>query len=260
MPEGDSIHLLANKLTRAVVGKTVVAFSARTVPDDVARSLVGVKIQSATARGKNLLIGFADGRVLHIHLRMLGRVRIVAKPPRVTPQLSIAVGGVLVIGWKIPVLRLVSHAAAARAPELALLGPDLLAADFDEEEALARLRRLSEREIGDALLVQRAIAGIGNVYKSEVLFIEKVSPFTRVADLDDATLVALVRRARKLLKINVAHGGPRVTRGRLGPRHWVYGRAGSACFRCRKAIAVTRQGAPPGRSTYFCAECQRVGR
>jgi len=260
MPEGDTIHLLANKLTRAVVGKEVIAFSARTIPDDVARSLVGVKIQSATARGKNLLIGFEDGRVLHVHLRMLGRVRIVTKPPRIRPQLSIAVDGVFVIGWKLPVLRLSSKEAAARAPEIASLGPDLLAPDFDEDQALARLRRLSDREIGDALLVQRAIAGIGNVYKSEVLFIEGVSPFARVADLDDATLAALVRRARKLLQVNVAHGGPRVTRGRLGPRHYVYGRAGSACFRCRSAIAVARQGAPPGRPTYFCAKCQGVVR
>ncbi|HSQ67687.1 MAG TPA: DNA-formamidopyrimidine glycosylase family protein [Polyangiaceae bacterium] len=258
MPEGDSIHLLANKLTRAVVCKDVVAFSARTISDDVARSLVGVKIQSATARGKNLLIGFGDGRVLHVHLRMLGRVRVVAKAPRVPSQLSIQVDGVFVVGWKIPVLRLMSKDAAARVPELASLGPDLLAPDFEEQEAVARLRRLPDREIGDALLVQSALAGIGNVYKSEVLFIERVSPFARVADLDHVTLAALVRRARKLLQLNVAHGGPRVTRGRLGARHYVYGRAGRPCFRCRKAIAVARQGAPPGRTTYFCAECQGV--
>jgi len=196
--------------------------------------------------------------VLHVHLRMLGRVRIVTKPPRITSQLSIQVDGVFVVGWRIPLLRLSSEEAVARAPELASLGPDLLAADFDEEEAIARLRRMPEREIGDALLVQSALAGIGNVYKSEVLFIERVSPFARVGELDDATLAALVRRARKLLQANVAHGGPRVTRGRLGPRHYVYGRAGRACSRCGNAITAARQGAPPGRSTYFCAECQRV--
>ncbi len=257
MPEGDSIHLLANELTRAIVGKEVIAFSARAIPDDVARSLVGQKIESATARGKNLLIGFGDGRVLHVHLKMLGRVRVAGKPPRFSPQLAIQVAGAFVSGWKIPVLRLLSKQAAARAPELASLGPDLLSADFDEASAIARLRRLGDREIGDALLVQSAVAGIGNVYKSEVLFIERVSPFVRVAALDDETLGRLLRRARELLKLNVAAGGPRVTRGRLGPRHHVYERAGRACERCRTTIAVRRQGAPPGRSTYFCPECQR---
>ncbi len=142
MPEGDSIHKLANALTRAIVGKTVRAFSAHTVMDHVARTVIGARVESATARGKNLLVAFDDGRTLHIHLRMLGRVRIVApKPaPRRMPQLWIEFDDVAVMGWKIPVLRLLRKGAAERVPEIASLGPDLLAEDFDERDALARFR------------------------------------------------------------------------------------------------------------------------
>jgi endonuclease VIII len=262
MPEGDSIHRLAARLRPRLVGGRVRAFDAHDIADSVAETVVGRTVVAVEARGKHLLVRFDDGRTLHVHLRMLGRVaferpRSTYWRPRRTPhQLRLDVEGAVVVGDRIPVLRLLRAGAEDRAPELAGLGPDLIAEEVDTAECVARLRALGKRPIGEALLLQRALAGIGNIYKSETLFLEGVAPQTRVADLDDATLVALVTRASSLLKANLGNG-PRTTRRSLsGPKVWVYGRQGRACFRCAQAIEMIRQGAPPGRSTYHCRTCQ----
>lgn len=260
MPEGDTIHRLAEKVRGAVLGKAVIAFSTHNLPDAIARTVVGHVVSDVAARGKNLLIRFDDGRTLHVHLRMLGRVIVRRGAPVKTtsraPQLVLDVAGASVRGSRIPVLRLLRAGAEERAPDLRSLGPDLLSPDFDEDEALRRLRGIARRPIGDAVMLQRVVAGIGNVYKSEVLFLERIDPRTPVATLDDDVLRALLRRARALLQANVK-GGPRVTRNSLaGPRTWVYLRARKACFACGAAIATIRQGAPPGRTTYFCPRCQ----
>jgi endonuclease-8 len=258
MPEGDTIKILAARLARVLVGKEVRAFESHVIADDVARTVVGKRVSAVEARGKNLLVRFDDGRALHVHLRMLGRIRVdpSVKYMRFRPQLLLSVDGAVVTGRRIPVLRLLSgEAAERRAPDLATLGPDLLADDFDEAEALRRLRSLGARPIAEALLVQSALAGIGNVYKSETLFMERVDPRTPVRELDDARLTALVRRARSLLKLNTKLRGPRRTRSSLaGPRVWVYDRAGRACLVCKTPIARIHQG---GRSTYHCPTCQR---
>ena len=265
MPEGDSIHRLAAELAPRLVGGRVRAFAAHDIADDIAESVVGRTVIAVEARGKNLLVRFDDARTLHIHLRMLGRVRLERprsaywRPRRFSHQLRLDVDGAVVVGDRIPVLRLLRAGADAAAPDLARLGPDLVAKDFDAEDAeecVTRLRSLGRRPIGEALLVQRVLAGIGNIYKSETLFLERVHPRTAVAALDDAALHGLVRRASDLLKANLGNG-PRITRASLaGPRFWVYGRRGRACFRCRTAVAMIRQGAPPGRSSYYCPTCQ----
>jgi endonuclease-8 len=256
VPEGDTIHLLAQRLARALVGKEVRSASAHTLD---AASLVGRTIASVESRGKNLLVRFDDGRTLHVHLRMLGRLGVQRGPVRGSPQIRIDVDGATIVGRRIPVLRLLSPDGERRSPDLARLGPDLLASDFDETEALRRLRALGARPIGDALIVQSAVAGIGNIYKSEVLFLERVDPRTRVRDLDDATLLALLRRARTLLAINAKRGGPRRTRSSLaGPSLWVYDRTGKRCLVCGAAVARITQGSPGApRSTYYCQACQR---
>ncbi len=259
MPEGDTIHRLADRLSRAAAGRTVSAFVARTLDESACSPLVGRTMIRAAARGKNLLVFFDDGRVLHLHLRMLGRVRIERKgaPRPQHPELWIELGPVVIRGYRIPVLRLLRERDLARSPDLAGLGPDLLAESFDENEALSRLRAMGTREIGDALMVQRAVSGIGNVYKSEILYLEKIDPRTRVAALDDEHLRRLLQRARRLLQSNVRSGAPRRTRSSLaGPRLWVYGRRGKPCLSCGAGIAVVRQGHPPGRSTYYCPRCQ----
>ena len=143
------------------------------------------------------------------------------------------------------------------------LGPDLLGPDFDAAEAVRRLRdpARAATAIGEALIDQRALAGIGNVYKNEILWIERVSPFAAVSDLSDATLARLVATGRLLLLANVmpGRGAERVTtsgdRGAPGPLY-VYGRTGRPCRRCRSPIASTRQGRDIPRTTYWCPACQ----
>ncbi len=265
MPEGDSIAWLAQKLKRAILGKTVRRVVAQTIPED----LVGHAVTAIESRGKNLLVRFDDGRTIHIHLRMLGRVRIESPamlaskerlrgPSRIVPQLRLDFDGVVVFGSRIPVLRLLAPGAERRVPGLETLGPDLLGADFDEDEALNRLRAMGNRELGDAVMQQQAVAGIGNVYKSEILFLEKIDPWTLVKNVDDEKLRSILRLAKKLLRMNV-RSGRRTTRSALaGKPLWVYRRAGEPCFRCKTAITMAYQGAPPGRSTYACPKCQAM--
>ena len=264
MPEGDSIHRLAARLRPRLVGGRVRSFDAHDIADAVAKTIVGREVVAVEARGKNLLVRFDDGRALHVHLRMLGRLGFERprsafwKPRTTSHQLRLDVEGAVVVGDRIPVLRLLRAGAEERAPDLRGLGPDLLAAEVDVTECVARLRALGKRPIGEALMLQRALAGIGNIYKSETLFVTKVNPSAPVATLDDATLETLVVRASELLRQNLGEG-PRVTRpGLEGPRFWVYGRLGRRCLRCGGAIEMMRQGAPPGRSTYHCRGCQTV--
>jgi endonuclease-8 len=269
MPEGDTIHRLAARLRPVLEGREVVSLRAQRIPDAAADEIVGRRIIGVVARGKNFLVRFERDRVLHVHLRMNGRI-FVERPrsafwkPRSgteTPSLRLVVPGAVVVGRDLPVCRLLTAGQEARA--LAELGPDLLAEDFDEDRAVARLRAGgASREIGVALLDQSALAGIGNVYKSEVLFLEGIHPTTRVADLDEATLRAAVRRARGLLAQNAqkSGGGPRTTRRSLaGSKAWVYGRAGRPCLRCGGTVESVRQGGGAGRSTYFCPTCQAKG-
>ena len=154
-----------------------------------------------------------------------------------------------------PVVELLRAGGAARHPQLRALGPDLLKADFDPDEAKRRLRARGDQTIGEALMAQAALAGIGNVYKSEVLFLLKTSPFARVDALSDATIDALVAKARELMAQNL-EGKPRTTRNALsGDRTWVYGRSGMPCYLCRTLVKMRRQGLA-GRSTYYCPVCQ----
>jgi endonuclease-8 len=178
-------------------------------------------------------------------------------------RLVLEVDGAVAVCFDAPVVELFEARTEHLHPSLSKLGPDLLAPDFDPAEVHRRLRdsARAELEIGVALLDQRALAGIGNVYKNEVLWIERVSPFARVEALDDATLDRLVATAGRLMRANVdARRGPeRVTtsddRGAPGALY-VYGRKGRPCRRCGTVIDVTRQGDDLPRSTYWCPTCQ----
>jgi len=254
MPEGDSIHNLALRLRPVLVGKQVRAFEAHTIDDARAATVVGHAVESIEARGKNLLIRFDDGRTLHIHLRMMGRLRFERprssfwKPRTTRPQLRLAVDGAAIVGARIPVLRLLEAGKEERAPDIAGLGPDILTEDFDLEEAVRRLMGLGKMEIGEALLLQRAVAGIGNIYKSETLFGERTNPRAPTAKLGAEKLRAIVKRASVLMRRNLG----RTSRVRFQ----VYDRAGKPCRVCGTPIERFRQGAPPGRSTYHCPQCQ----
>ena len=271
MPEGDTLLRTADGLRPHLVGRDVTAAHVQGPgPVPQIQRIVGQRIDAVEAHGKNLLIRFDGGLELRTHLRMRGswhryRPGEAWRRPPGRARLVLEVPGSVAVCFDAPVVELFEQRAAALHPALSRLGPDLLAPDFEAAEAHRRLRA-DERaglDIAVALLDQRALAGIGNVYKNEVLWIERVSPFATVRELDDPTLERLVATARRLMLANVdpRRGPERVTtagdRGATGPLY-VYGRAGRPCRRCRTAIRVTRQGTDLPRSTYWCPTCQAV--
>ncbi|MEP6637936.1 MAG: DNA-formamidopyrimidine glycosylase family protein [Chloroflexota bacterium] len=269
MPEGDTLFRTAAGLRPHLVGRTVSAARVAgpgAVPQ-IAR-IVGREITAVESLGKNLLIRFDNGLELRTHLRMNGswhryRPGERWRRPPGRARLVIEVPGAVAVCFDAPVVELLEQRAEALHPALGRLGPDLLAADFDTAEAIRRLRDPSRAgmTIAEALLDQRALAGIGNVYKSEVLWIERVSPFAGVASLDDGTLARLVATARRLLLENVAptRRVERVTtrRDRRAPGPlYVYGRTGRPCRRCRTPISSVHQGTDLPRRTFCCPVCQ----
>ena len=160
------------------------------------------------------------------------------------------------VAFNTPVVELLSPAELRRSMPLNTLGPDLLSRTFDAEEALRRLRERNAEELGNALLDQRAVAGIGNVYKSEVAFLEGLDPWAPVSAFEAVQLEGALRTARRLLQANTG-GGARVTTGsdRRGQGLWVYGRANRPCRRCGTLIQSGRQG-ELARLTFWCPRCQ----
>jgi endonuclease VIII len=263
VPEGDTIWRTARALHAALAGKTVLAF-ASSLPSVTAAAtrlrLVGRTIEAVEARGKHLLVRFGGGPVLHAHQGMRGSWRLQrSAPPARRPASARAVietADVVAVCSLSPVVEVLSPSQAAAHPALARLGPDLLGPGFDPDAARRRLRARGDREVSAALLDQTALAGIGNVYKSEVLFLCGVSPFARVRDFDDATIDRLVARAGELLRRNLRPGGPRSVPGLAPGRLWVYRRSGQPCRKCGTPIERATQR-DPARSTYFCPACQR---
>lgn len=275
MPEGDTIFRTAEVLRRALAGKRVIAVRARYgprygAPPDLTR-VVGTDVSEVEPRGKHLLIHFDRRLVLHTHLGMTGSWHCYPATAGVTgagagemavrrgtAAVELRVEDFTVLCYNPSVVELLDRTAVERHPALAALGPDLLSAAFDHREARERLRRDGRREIADALLDQRLVAGIGNVYKSELLFLVGVHPSRTVSEIDDGTLDSVLERAVALLHHNTA-GGSRATTGKRRPAPgtnlWVYGRAGRPCRRCGSAIQIARQGDPP-RSTFWCPSCQ----
>lgn len=259
MPEGDTIFRAARTLEKVLSGQ-VVTGARSTVPSVLAERLTGRTVARVEARGKNLLIHFDDGRVLHTHMRMTGSWHVYRpgerwQRPERQARVVLETERFVAVCFAAPVVALLSAAELARHPSLSRLGPDPLSPAFDREEARRRLRELGERPVGEALLRQSALAGVGNVYKSETLFLCATDPFRLVRDLSDPELDRLVATARKLLSANVG-AGPRTTRSSLTrERTWVYGRSGEPCRRCGTQIRMRRQG-PEARSTYWCETCQ----
>lgn len=266
MPEGDTIFRTAVVLRAALVGRRVSAARAqprpglRRVPD--LSVLIGAAVENVEARGKHLLIGFSNGLTLRSHLRMRGswhRYRPGEPWKRPVHQASavLETAESVAVAFDTPVVELLTDAGLRRSSSLRELGPDLLGRSFDEGEALHRLRERDNEELGNALLDQRAVAGIGNVYKSEVAFLRALDPWAAIRTLDDDELLGALRAARRLLRANT-RGGARVTTGSgtRGEGLWVYGRAGRPCRRCGTPIRQGRQG-ELARLTYWCPRCQR---
>jgi endonuclease-8 len=274
MPEGDTIFRAARTLNQALAGQTVVHFATALVhlarvDDD--SGIAGRVVERVEAVGKHLLMTFSGGLILRTHMRMNGSWHIYRpgerwQLPRYHMRIQIETSDWVAVAFKVHVAEFIREAALARHEPLATLGPDLLSDSFDRIEAIARLRAQADRPIGEALLDQRLLAGIGNVYKSEVLFLTGIHPERSITSLSDDTLGALVDKAQQLLRLNVSeqsgagivtYRGLRRTTGRMKPEDslWVYGRGGRPCRRCQTPIAFKKSGFD-ARVTYWCPKCQ----
>jgi endonuclease-8 len=262
MPEGDTVWQAAARLDTALAGSELTRCDLR-VPRLATVDLTGRVVDSVQSRGKHLLTRFSHGWTLHSHLRMEGAWQIYQQGQTWRGGPGHQIRAILgteqrtAVGYRLPVLELVRTTDEAKV--LAHLGPDLLDPSWDEASAAETLRRLSAepgRTIGEALLDQRNLAGIGNVYKSELCFVSGVTPWTRVADIPD--LGRMVELAHRLLVAN-RDRPMRVTTGETRPGRtlWVYGRRRGACLRCGTTIRTADQG-PAGeeRVTYWCPHCQ----
>lgn len=260
MPEGDTIHRAATRLKAVLNGQTVERAESRWLGDAAANSLVGRRIDGVEARGKHLLITFDDQRVLHSHMGMTGSWHIYRpgepwQKPVQRAALSLDCPQVCVVCFTPKLLELLTATQLRRHDYLNRLGPDLLAEPATSEEVLARFRQANNTTIGEASLNQTIVSGIGNVYKSELLFELRIHPLALVRDLSDLQLLALTAKASELMAKNLT-GRPRTTRFALdGGRFFAYGRSGKPCYTCGTLIEVIRQG-DAGRTTYFCPRCQ----
>ena len=278
MPEGDTIFRAAQTLRRALGGKAVTGFAiarGRATGREPSALVAGRLVSAVEARGKHLLMvlrpahGAADASpapapalgldliapdlVLHTHMGMTGSWHIYRpgerwrKPDRLA-RVVVCVADFVAPCFSAPIVELLTARDAGRHPLLTSLGPDAIAGDFDPASARDRILQRGDAEVGVALADQRALAGVGNVYKSEVLFLARVSPFARVRDLPAESLDRLVAESRRLLRLN-REGPARRTRSALDPAatRWVYGRAGRPCLACGEGIRMRRQG-PSARS------------
>jgi len=270
VPEGDTIFRAARTLHRALAGRVVTRFESAypaLTRVEVDHSISGRTIEAVSSRGKHLLISFSGGPVLRTHMRMNGSWHVYRpgerwRRPRRDMRIVVATDRYEAVGFNIPVAEFLDARAEARQEDLRELGPDLLGESFDEAEALRRIRAHDDQEIADVLLNQRLVAGIGNIYKCETLFLCGVNPFQRTHDVTDDMVRTLLRTARKYLQANVAmrsggivtYAGFRRERGE-GGRHYAYGRAGRPCRKCGTPIRLQAQG-PHARLTYWCPTCQ----
>lgn len=269
MPEGDTVHRTARALARALGGAVVTGFTT-TVPQVRScgpQRLVGETVAAVEPRGKHLLLWFAPSDLaLHTHLGMNGSWHLYRpgqrwrKPPR-RARATITVPDHVAVCFSAPTCELLPRGEIARHPQLATLGPDALAPATDLAQARRRLDARADWPIGEALLDQRVLAGVGNVYRSEVLFLHGVDPWAPVAEVAGDTRTGLLATAERLLRANAGSGGAgRVTTGdaRDGARLHVYGRSGRPCRRCGTPVRASRLGTQ-ARRVYWCPRCQPAG-
>jgi endonuclease VIII len=253
MPEGDVVWFTARRLHQALAGRALTRSDFR-VPRLATADLTGDVVTETVARGKHLLTRTENGLTVHTHLRMEGTWRVRPAAERVRDshriRLMLANEDWQAIGYQLGVVELVRTSEEAKVT--GHLGPDLLGPDWDRDEAVRRLSAEPDRHIGEALLDQRNLAGIGNVYKAEVLFLRGLSPWQPTGDVAD--LGAVADLAKRLLEANKERFG-HITTGstRRGEEHWVYGRRGRPCRRCGTPV---RSAGQQDRITFWCPSCQ----
>ena len=265
MPEGDTIFRTARAMHRALAGDEVSRFESvfpklNRVHEDA--PLIGRSVEQVSAAGKHVLVHLSGDLVLRSHMRMKGSWHLYRPGERWQKPAS-------ALRVRLDTARFVAVAFDVHDVELAPrerlqgtrhLGPDLMGIDFDLDEAVRRVLAAGRREIGLAILDQGRVAGIGNEYRSELLFRARLSPMLPSAEVPEAAVRALLADARELLFMNVAEGtyrGGRRTRRRSAPgeRTFVYGRAGKPCRVCGTPIVQRRRG-ENARLTYWCPRCQ----
>jgi endonuclease VIII len=277
MPEGDTIFRSARALGRALGGRVITGFRS-TYPrltryhDDT--PLTGQSVEQVESRGKWLMMHFSGGATLATHMLMSGSWHIYRPGERWQKRPSDA--RIVIenreyhaIGFNVPVAEMHTAESLARDRRFPAPARDVLSSDFDLEATVARVRSQPDDEIGDVLLHQRVLAGVGNVFKSEVCFVTGLNPFRKVSTLTEGEVREAVAIARKQLKANVLEdagdtivtwrGAGRRTTHKSDPGEslWVYGRAGQPCRKCGTAIERRLQGFD-ARVTFWCPECQRL--
>ena len=261
MPEGHVVWRTARQLDRALTGR-VLARSDFRVPRFAAADLTGRTVTAALSRGKHLLIRTDDGQTVHSHLRMDGwwRIRPAGRPLPRDHRVRLVLGNAewQAVGYLLAMVEVLPTSAEDRV--VGQLGPDLLGPDWDAAAAVSRLQADPARPIGEALLDQRNLAGVGNIFATEMLFLRGVSPWRPVGEVPD--LHAIVELGQRLLDANKERAGI-ITTGvaRRGGETWVYGRAGRPCRRCGTQIRRAEQGtAGEERLRCWCPACQRLRR
>ncbi|HYP46657.1 MAG TPA: DNA-formamidopyrimidine glycosylase family protein [Propionibacteriaceae bacterium] len=259
MPEGDTVWLACRRLDAVLAGRILTRTEFR-VPVLATTDLAGVRVRRVRSRGKHQLFRLDNGLTLHSHFRMEGAWRTYARGQKWTGGAAFQIRAILstvevaVVGYRLPVLELLPTAEEDQV--VGHLGPDLLGEDWDLEEALRRLRGHPDRTIGEALLDQRNLAGIGTFYRAEVLFLQGLHPRTAVSAVAD--LPRLVRRAQQLLYVN-RWRTEQSTTGNLRPAHraWVFERNEQPCRRCGTVIQTEEFGPrTQERRSYWCPRCQ----
>jgi endonuclease VIII len=277
MPEGDTIFLAARSMHRVLAGHAVTRFETAYAHLDrvnVDTPIVGRTIAAVASAGKHHLIHFSGDLILRTHMRMNGSWHLYRPGERWwrgehAMRVRIDTADWVAVAFNVPVAEFVTPRQLETRDPVAQLGPDLLGAVFDRDEAIRRIVASGHRAIAMTLLDQRIVAGIGNVYKSEVLFMTGVHPDAPSSAVPLATLERMMDVARGVLLDNVIEGtSSRIQTyrnlrqlNRAGGHDdslWVYGRRGKPCRKCGTAIEMKKMGLE-ARSTYWCPQCQRLG-
>lgn len=263
MPEGDTIFRSAASLRKWIGGRVITGARSQRqrVPPG---ALVGHRVEAVEAAGKHLLIRLSSGQTLHTHMQMTGAWHVYRqgerwRKPSHLARVVLEAGDRVAVCFDAPVVELLDAEAERTHPSLSRLGPDVLVEPLDLDEVVRRAREVPPTTtVGELLLDQRVVAGIGNIYRCEALFRRRVDPLATVAQVSDEVLSGVVAEASKLMRANVSQGFERETGAGRG-RRWVYGRRGKPCLRCGTAVRSKPHGteARTGpRTLYWCPKCQ----
>jgi endonuclease-8 len=268
MPEGDTIFRAARTLHRALSGQVVTKFETQ-LPQlsrvDYDSPIAGRIVESVESSGKWLWMNFSGDLILVTHMLMSGSWHIYRpgeawQRPRLQMRVAVFTESFVAVAFQVPIAEFHTAESLRRHRSVTRLGPDVLGEEFDQETAAARLAARPDLEVGIALLTQSIVAGMGNVYKSEVCFASGVNPFRTMGSLTPGEIAALVSNARTFMLRNVGDvAGLRRTTRLSDPwqRLWVYERGGEPCRRCGTAIEVRKQGLD-ARVTFWCPQCQQA--